>query len=89
MSHVEHVALVQHNLKRGLEMFGQAAIHEVAKETQQLHDRRTIRPRNANELTLEEIRRALGYLMFLKDKTGISDVSQRQAMWHHEGQRLC
>ena len=49
-------------------MFGQAAIHEVAKETQQLHDRRTIRPRNANELTLEEIRRALGYLMFLKDK---------------------
>ena len=29
MSHVEHVALVQHNLKRGLEMFGQAAIDAV------------------------------------------------------------
>jgi hypothetical protein len=60
--------LVQHNLKRGLEMFGQAAIDAVAKEVQQLHDRKTIRPRYAHELTMEEKRRALGYLMFLKEK---------------------
>jgi len=64
----EHTALAQYNLKKGLELFGQAATDAVTKEMKQLHDRKTIRPRYSKDLTLEDKRRALGYLMFIKEK---------------------
>lgn len=64
----EHVMLAQYNLKRGLELFGDAATDAVTTEMKQLHDRKTIRPRYARELSLEDKRKALGYLMFLKEK---------------------
>jgi hypothetical protein len=37
-SDLEHVVLTQYNLKRGLEIFRQAASDEVLKEMKQLHD---------------------------------------------------
>jgi hypothetical protein len=48
---LEHATLAQFNLKRGLEMFGQAATDAVSKEMKQLHDRKTIRPRHSKDLT--------------------------------------
>jgi hypothetical protein len=68
MSELEHHVLAQYNLKKGLELFGQAATDAVVKEMKQLHDRKTIRPRHSKHLTLDEKRKALGYLMFLKEK---------------------
>jgi hypothetical protein len=67
-SDLEHVALTQYNVKRGLEKFGQAASDAVLKEMKQLHDRKTIRPRFSSDLTLQEKRNALAYLMFIKEK---------------------
>ena len=63
-----HTALTQYNLRRGLALYGEAATVAVIKEMKQLHDRKTIRPRYMSELTLSEKRRALGYLMFIKEK---------------------
>jgi hypothetical protein len=67
-SDLEHVALTQYNVKPGLEIFGQAASDAVLKEMQQLHDRKTIRPRFSKDLTLQEKWDALAYLMFIKEK---------------------
>jgi hypothetical protein len=83
----EYAALAQFNMKRGKAMFGEAATEAVLKEMQQLHDRQTIQPRHASELSLTEKRRALGYLMFLKEKRcgtikgrGCAD-GRKQRLW--------
>ena len=68
MPWLEHVALTQYNLRRGLKAFGQAAVDAVVSELKQLHDRRTMHPIHAGALSLADKRRALGYLMFVKEK---------------------
>ena len=68
MPWLEHVALTQYNLRRGLKAFGQAAVDAVVTELKQLHDRRTMHPIHACALSLADKRRALGYLMFVKEK---------------------
>jgi len=67
-SELEYVALTQYNLKQGLKIYGEAAAEAVLKEMKQLHDRKTIQPRYAHQLTLEHKRKALAYLMFIKEK---------------------
>ena len=64
----EQVALTQYSLKRGLETYGQVAVDAVVKEMRQLHDRRTIHPKFAADLSITEKRKALAYLMFIKEK---------------------
>ena len=63
---LEHTALTQYNVKKGLKMFGEAGAKAVIKEMKQLHDRAVIQPKLANMLTKEEKKRSLQYLMFLK-----------------------
>jgi hypothetical protein len=67
-SDLEHLALTQYNLKQGIEIYGKAAADAVLSEMKHLHDRKTIRPRYVKDLTLEEKRKALGFLMFIKEK---------------------
>ena len=65
---LEHTALTQYNVKKGLQIFGEAGAEAVVKEMKQLHDRKVIIPKSANMLTREEKRQSLQYLMFLKQK---------------------
>jgi len=65
---VDHAVLTQYNLKRGMAIYGEAAADAVLKEMKQLHDRKTIRPRLSSDLSLSEKRKALAYLMFIKEK---------------------
>jgi hypothetical protein len=65
---LSHAVLTQFSLKRGLERFGQAGVDAVVKELKQLHDRQTMHPRVAAELSAVEKRNALAYLMFVKEK---------------------
>ena len=72
-SHHEHDVLesfvmTQHNVRKGLKIFGDAGVEAVLKELTQLHDRRVLKPKIANELSNEERKEALQYLMFLKEK---------------------
>ena len=61
--------MTQHNMKKGIKLFGDAGIDAVLKELQQLHDRKALEPVNAKEMTTgEEKQGALQYLMFLKQK---------------------
>jgi hypothetical protein len=56
------------NMHQGLPMFGAAGIDAVQKEMQQIHDRKVMAVTKASELTHEQKKQALAYLMFLKRK---------------------
>ena len=58
----------QYHVSKGLKIFGDPGIDAVMKELKQLHDLRVMSPCRPEELTREEVKRALPYLMFLKRK---------------------
>jgi hypothetical protein len=62
-------AFLQHSMKAGIKQFGDRGIEAVKKELQQLHDRHVLVPLHQDQLTALERSRALGYLMFLKEKS--------------------
>jgi hypothetical protein len=64
----ESLATAQMSMKKGLKMFGDAGVEGVQSEMQQLHECNVMKPVQARELTPEECREALAYLMFLKRK---------------------
>ena len=65
---LEHTALTQYSVKKGLQIFGRDGAEAVLSEMRQLHDMKALEPRRAEMLTREEKKRALEYLMFLKKK---------------------
>jgi hypothetical protein len=58
----------QMSLKKGLKYFGKSGADAVVAEMRQLDFRNVIKPVNGKELTREQKRRALNYLMYLKQK---------------------
>ena len=56
------------SVKQGLRRFGEKGVAAVKSEMQQLHDRSVMFPVKISSLTLEQKRRTLNYLMFLKRK---------------------
>ena len=58
----------QMSLKAGLRSFGNDGIRAVEKEMCQLHDRGVMMPVHKKNLTSEQQKEALAYLMFLKQK---------------------
>ena len=58
----------QMSMKKGLQAFGEGGYAAVKQEMQQLHDRKVMQPIRHKDLTPEQKRDALGYLMFLKKK---------------------
>jgi len=65
---LEAVAMTQYNMKRGIREFGQDGVDVVWSELQHLHTRKTVKPVEAKELTCEQKKASLQYLMFLKQK---------------------
>jgi Reverse transcriptase (RNA-dependent DNA polymerase) len=63
-----HTAMTQYSMKQGIKEFGEDGVEAVLNELRQLHDRKVLEPIQPNELTREEKRAALHYLMFLKKK---------------------
>ena len=58
----------QMSMKKGLKMFGEGGYAAVKKEIQQLHDRKVMQPVRRKDLSPEQKREALGYLMLLEKK---------------------
>ena len=65
---LESFVMTQHNVRKGLKIFGDAGVEAVLKELTQLHDRRVLKPKEASKLSNEERKDSLQYLMFLKEK---------------------
>jgi hypothetical protein len=60
--------MTQYNLKQGIKKFGDKGKQAVLTELQQLYDRAVMEPVHKSDLTPEERKGALRYLMFLKEK---------------------
>ncbi len=60
--------MMQHNMKKGIKLFGDAGIDAVLKELQQLHDRKVLEPKDVTKMLGDDKRAPLQYLMFLKQK---------------------
>ena len=61
------MALAQVSMKRGLEMFGDRGVAAVESEIRQLHAMGALEP--VAKLSWEKKSAALGYLMYLKEKS--------------------
>ena len=67
-SDVVTTCLTQYHVSKGLKVFGQKGIEAVLKELKQLHDRMVIEPQHHKEMSKDEKKSSLQYLMFLKKK---------------------
>jgi hypothetical protein len=65
---LEAIALTQYNLKRGLKEFGNDGVLALSKEMEQLHVRKVAKPVDGNNLTRDQKRATLWYLMFMTKK---------------------
>ena len=84
---LKHTVLTQYTLKKGLQVFRPKGTEAVFAEMKQLHDRNVCEPVHAKSLSCEQKNKALGYLMFLKQKRcgrikgrGCAD-GQKQRVW--------
>jgi hypothetical protein len=64
----EATALTQYTLKRGLKEFGIDGLTALGKEVEQLYTRKVSKPVDGNDLTKDQKRASLRYLMFLTKK---------------------
>ena len=79
-------------MKTGLRLFGDAGNQAVKSEMGQLHKRTVMKPKHSEDLTTEQWKEALAYLMFLKQKRcgtikarGCADgQKQRDKIMKHE-----
>jgi hypothetical protein len=65
---LEAIALTQYTLKRGLKEFGKDGLTALEKEVEQLYTRKVAKPVDGNDLTKDQKRASLRYLMFLTKK---------------------
>ena len=64
----ESIVMTQHNMKQGIKIFGDAGVAAVFKEIKQIHERNIMNPIDFKQLSVEEKKATLPYLMFLKEK---------------------
>ena len=63
-----NIATPQVNMKKGLRLFGDEGVAAVKKEMLQLHERLVMDPKHKKDMTRDQIKATLSYLMFLKRK---------------------
>ena len=60
--------MTQYNMKQGLKRFSQSGVSDIKKEVRQLVMMDSLEPYDPKELSREDRRSAMAYLMFLKEK---------------------
>ena len=68
--------LTQYSIKQGVKVFGKKVEAAVQKELQQFHGDRVVEPKKPQDLSYEQRRRSLAYLMFMKIK--INEVTIKE-----------
>jgi len=63
-----HIMMTQLNVKDSLKAFGNKGDEAILKEIKQLHTQHALKPYSRGDMSQEERKRALRYLMFLKEK---------------------
>jgi len=62
------VLMTQMSIKAGIKKFGERGNDAVSKELRQLHDRKAMVLVLKDDLSLEDKKKALRYLMFIKER---------------------
>jgi hypothetical protein len=65
---INHTIMTQYHVSKGLNVFGKEGTDAVMSELKQLHERLIPDPKDLDELTKEEKKASLQYLMFLTKK---------------------
>ena len=65
---IAEIVMNQYNMKQGLKRFGQSGVSAIEKEVCQLVTMDALDPDNPKELSREDLRDSMAYLMFLKEK---------------------
>jgi hypothetical protein len=65
---LESIVMTQYSMKKDIKTFGDAGVDAVLSELKQLHTRKVLEPKDASKMTPMQKKRALQYLMFLKNK---------------------
>ena len=63
-----HVMMTQMSVKQGIKAFVERGNEAMLKELNQLHERKALLPLRKEEMSFEQRKKALCYLMFLKEK---------------------
>jgi len=63
-----HVMMTQLNIKEGIRQFGERGNAALLKELNQLHEQQALMPKKKEDMSYEERKKALRYLMFIKEK---------------------
>jgi len=78
--------MTQHSITKGLKLFGDAGVNAIMNELHLLHDRGVLESKTAAQLSPEQRKDTLQYLMFLKQKrkgtikgTGCADGRKQRA----------
>ena len=82
---LNHTIMTQYTLSQGLQVFGPLGREAVFCEMQQLHQRKVCEPHKATNLSADQCKASLGYLMFLKQKCSGQIKGQGCA----DGQKQC
>eukprot|EP00957_Ditylum_brightwellii_P011334 857140-Ditylum_brightwellii.AAC.1 len=91
---VTHSIMTQYHVSKGLKIFGKEGTEAVINELQQLHDRMVMSPKKPENVTKQERKESLQYLMFLKKKRcgqikgrGCADGRKQQVYTHKDDTR--
>ena len=68
-SAINHIALAQMGMKKGVKLYGESGVRSILKEMKQFYDREVVRPLASSEITNEIRQKALVYLIFIKMKS--------------------
>jgi len=63
-----HIMLTQMNVREGIKKFGEKGNEALLKELNLLHKREVLLPVSREDMSHDEKKKALQYLMFLKEK---------------------
>jgi len=63
-----NVMMTQMNIKQGIKALGEQGSDAMLKELNQLHERKALLPLRKEDMSYEQRKKALHYLMFLKEK---------------------
>ena len=72
--------LQQYSIKQGLNFFGNKDEAEVRKELHEFYDSRVVESKKPQELSYEQRRRSIAYLMFLKLKSNEVKIKGRHSV---------
>ena len=81
-------SMAQVPMKTGLHLFGDAGNQAVKSEMGQLHKCTVMKPKHSKDLTTEQQREALAYLMFLKQKRCGTIKAQGYADGHKQREKI-